>query len=150
MNQGHLILALGRLPMAAASATGAIHNDRASLTVVATASATAPYFIPAPTTELVSWMASAAHNPNCCCVSPTALPITGNRINAAEFKMKTVAREIDISSLLASTTGPTAAIALPPQIAVPTAMRKQLVALTLKILPKARPPSMTKLILKNV
>lgn len=52
-------------------AMGAIHKALASLTVVATLRAIAPYFIPAPTTELVSWMASAAHNPNCSCDNPT-------------------------------------------------------------------------------
>src|SRR5262245_45421361 len=117
MNQGHLIFAPLRLQMAVAKATGAIHKARASLTVVATESAAAPYLIPAPTTELVSWIASAAQRPNCFAVSPTALPIAGNINNAIELRMKTVPSETDISSSVASMTGPTAAIALPPQIA---------------------------------
>ena len=41
-----------------------IYSARASFTVVPTASATAPYLAAAPTTELVSWIASAAHRPN--------------------------------------------------------------------------------------
>ena len=39
--------------------------------------------------------------------------------NAIAFKIKIVAKATDISLSLAFTTGPTAAIALPPQIAVP-------------------------------
>ena len=64
MNQGHWILALLFSASDVPTDTGTIHMARASFTVVPTASATAPYFAAAPTTELVSWMASADHNPN--------------------------------------------------------------------------------------
>ena len=39
-----------------------------SLTVVATSSARSPKIAAAPTTELVSWMASATQTPNWSCV----------------------------------------------------------------------------------
>ena len=48
-------------------ATGMIHKALANLTVVATSSACGPYLLAAPTTELVSCMAIAHHNPNCVC-----------------------------------------------------------------------------------
>src|SRR5215469_5141783 len=82
-----------------------------------------PYFAHAPTTELVSWIASAAHNPNCDCASFNAVPIAGNVSSATEFSRKIVPSETDISSSVAPRTGPTAAIALPPQIAVPVEIR---------------------------
>jgi len=44
--------------------------------------------------------------------------------------MKIVPRETDISSSLAAITGPTAAIALPPQIAVPDEIRCEVVRFT--------------------
>ncbi len=77
----------------------------------------------APTTELVSWIASAAQRPNCGCVSPRNAPIGGNASSAIAFSTKIVPSETAISSSLASTSGPIAAMALPPQIAVPVAIR---------------------------
>ena len=44
--------------------TGMIHNERYSFTVVAICKAFKPNFCAAPTTELVSCIAIAAHNPN--------------------------------------------------------------------------------------
>ena len=43
---------------------GIIHNARSSFMVVAVCSATEPYLLAAPTTELVSCIAMAAHTPN--------------------------------------------------------------------------------------
>ncbi len=54
MNHGQLTLALLFFNIAVAITNGTIHNALASFTVVPTASATGPYFAPAPTTELVS------------------------------------------------------------------------------------------------
>ena len=48
------------------SAKGMIHNALVSLIVVAICRASSPYAAPAPTTELVSWIAIAAHVPNSC------------------------------------------------------------------------------------
>src|SRR5271157_2417599 len=123
MNHGHWMPVL--LPLTAAVPTdrGTIHSARASFTVVPTASATAPYFAEAPTTELVSWMASAAHNPNCLSETFSIKPMAGKVSSAIELSRKIVPSETDISSSVAPTIGPTAAIALPPQIAVPVEMR---------------------------
>ena len=49
--------------------------------------------------------------------------MAGNVSSAIEFSRKMVPSETDISSSVAPTIGPTAAIALPPQIAVPVEMR---------------------------
>ena len=68
-------------------------------------------------------MAIADQTPNCVCVRCSAAPIGGKMKSAIELRMKTVPSETDISSSLAPMTGPTAAIALPPQIAVPEEIR---------------------------
>jgi len=47
------------------NATGIIHKALANFTVVATSKAFNRYLLAAPTTELVSCMAMAAHKPNC-------------------------------------------------------------------------------------
>lgn len=63
--------------------------------------------------------ARAAQSPNCVCVRCKADPIAGNASKATEFSTKTVPSETAISSSLALVIGATAAMALPPQIAVP-------------------------------
>src|SRR6266404_3035053 len=110
MNHGQWIFAFVRRASAVTTVMGTIHRARASLTVVPTASATAPYLAAAPTTELVSWMASAAHSPNCDWLSLKKPPMNGKVSNATEFRTKIVPSETAISSLLAPATGPTAAI----------------------------------------
>src|SRR6267154_5704335 len=125
MNHGHCTLALLRFTAAVTMHNGTIQRARASFTVVAITVAVSPYLCAAPTTELVSWIASAAHNPNCCCERCRAIPITGKMRSAIEFKMNTVPKEIDISSSFAPTFGPTAAIALLPKIAVPAEIRNE-------------------------
>src|SRR3954468_781306 len=137
MNQGHWIFALLCLNAAVAMQRGTIQSARANFTVVAITVAASPYLCEAPTTELVSWMASAAHNPNCCCERCSDIPTAGKISSAMEFKMKTVPSETDISSSFAPTIGPTAAIALPPQIAVPVDIRNDATFSTLNILPRA-------------
>src|SRR5205807_7619778 len=109
-----------------------------------------PYFAAAPTTELVSWMASAAHNPNCVWVSLKAAPMAGKISSAMELRTNTVPSETAISSSVAWQMGPTAAIALPPQIAVPVEIRKAEVLCIPKKTPKAMPTSMEKLMLSMV
>src|SRR5580765_7097393 len=129
---------------------GTIQRARASLTVVPIAKATAPYFAVAPTTELVSWIASADQSPNCDCVMWSASPTTGNRNSAMELRMKTVPRETAISSSLASAIGATAAMALPPQIAVPAAIKNEDFLLTRMRYPRASPISITDVMLRAV
>src|ERR1035438_6638151 len=83
------------LPLTAAAPTdnGTIQSARASFTVVPTANATAPYFAEAPTTELVSWIARAAHNPNWVCESFNQIPMAGKVSSATEFNTKIVPSE---------------------------------------------------------
>ncbi|MNX88715.1 hypothetical protein D3C86_1206960 [compost metagenome] len=100
-----------------------IHNARASFTVVATSSACGPYLLAAPTTELVSCMAIADHIPNCVSERCKAWPIAGNTNRAMELRIKTMPNATDICLASALMTGPTAAMALPPHIAVPEAIR---------------------------
>jgi len=54
---------------------------------------------------------------------PALEPIDGKINSAMELRMNTVPSETAISSSLACRIGPTAAIALPPQIAVPVEIR---------------------------
>src|SRR5690348_9298854 len=124
MNHGHWIFVLACLNRAVAIDSVTIHRARASFTVVPTASAPAPYLAAAPTTELVSWIARAAHNPNCVCVNFNADPMGGKISRATELRTKIVPSDTAICSSLAPVMGPTAAIALPPQMAVPVEIRK--------------------------
>src|ERR1051326_5226591 len=66
-------------------------------------------------------------------------PSGGKRKSAIEVRMKIVPSDTDSSSSVAPTTGPTAAIALPPQIAVPEAMRCAVVWLTRSARPARKP-----------
>src|ERR1700694_4712342 len=118
MNHGSFTRDLLRLTAAVTSASGTIHSARANLTVVPTIKADGPYLEAAPTTELVSWIASAAHRPNCGSVMCSAQPISGKMMSATELRIKTVPSETAISCSSACTMGPTAAMALHPQIAV--------------------------------
>ena len=140
------------LPLTAAvpMRQGTIQSARASFTVVPTASATAPYLAAAPTTELVSWIASAAHNPNWVCESFNHRPIVGNVSKATEFSTKMVPSETDISSSVAPVIGPTAAMALPPQIAVPVEMRNAGRLSTRNHLPSSVPRAIAKAMLTAV
>ena len=56
--------------------------------------------------------------------------MVGNINRATEFSMKIVPSDTAISCSSASMIGPTAAIALPPQIAVPADIRKETVCST--------------------
>src|SRR5664279_682320 len=98
MNHGHWMRVLLPLTAAVAIDKGTIQSARASFTVVPTANATAPYLAEAPTTELVSWIAKAAHNPNWVCERFNQRPIMGNVSSATEFNTKIVPSETDISS----------------------------------------------------
>jgi hypothetical protein len=55
----------------------------------------------------------------------SAVPIAGNASKATELSRNTVPRETAISSSLALVMGAIAAMALPPQIAVPAVMRNE-------------------------
>src|SRR5690606_19758649 len=70
--------------------TGIIHKMRSILDMVATFNASSPYFMLAPTTELVSWMATAAQWPNCSWERPNQWPITGKINSAMTFSRNTV------------------------------------------------------------
>ncbi len=73
--------------------------------------------------------------------------MSGKRKSATEFNIKTVPRETEISSESASITGATAAIALPPQIAVPDEIKFDVLSFTFKSLPIKNPtPSVPKAI----
>src|SRR3954454_20733946 len=146
MNHGIVRRTLRPLNMATPSVTGTIHKARVSFTVVATARATLPYLAAAPTTELVSWMANAAQSPNWVSESETRWPIIGKTNSAAAFRMNTVPSETAMSSSLASSTGPTAAIALPPQMAVPTEIKSAGVRSTENNLPSSNPEVTAKVI----
>ena len=105
------------------SATGIIHNALANFTVVAICNASVPYLLAAPTTELVSWMAMAHHKPNSCCVKWSQCPIAGNKNSAIEFNMRITPKATEVWFSSDLIIGAIAAIALPPQIAVPQAIR---------------------------
>ena len=124
MNQGMLILPLlSRKINMVANARGIIHSARVSLMSVAVWRATSPYTSPAPTTDEVSWMAMAAQVPNCVCVMSSMWPMGGKMKRAMELSMKITPSDTAISSVSALSTGPTAAMALPPQMAVPDDIR---------------------------
>src|ERR1700722_7584847 len=95
-------------------------------------------------------MARADHKPNCSCERCSAEPIGGNINSATEFRMNTVPIETAISSSLACTMGATAAMALPPQIAVPAVIKNAAVFSTLKSLPTSRPAIIAKVMLPAV
>src|SRR5665213_4241313 len=147
MNHGQLILVLLFFNIAAVMASGTIQSARGSLTVVPTARAVGPYLALAPTTELVSWMASAAQRPNWVSVKCTRWPMRGKSSSATELSTNTVPSETLISSSFASSTGPIAAIALPPQMAVPMLINCDCVLPTLSRYPSRMPRPMTKLML---
>ena len=108
-----------------ASESGTIHKARASFTVVPTARATAPNLAVAPTTE------SRVMNCQCCPEAKLGLCEMQDRADCGERQQrdgvehKSVPREIAISSSVALAMGPTAAIALPPQIAVPAEIKNE-------------------------
>ena len=105
------------------SAIGIIQSARVSLIVVAIRRASSPYAAPAPTTELVSWMAMAAQVPKSYWLIFKACPIAGKMKSAMALRINMVPKATDMSLSLAFKTGPTAAMALPPQMAVPELMR---------------------------
>ncbi len=85
-----------------------------------------------------------APRPNWFCVMCSMVPITGKVSNATELRTKTVPSETAICSSLASVIGATAAIALPPQIAVPAEIRKDVLCSTLSSFPSPQPSNIGK------
>ena len=106
-----------------ANARGIIHRARVSLMSVAICRASSPYTSPAPTTLEVSCMAMAAHVPNWAWLMSNRWPRGGKMNRATALRMKMTPRLTAISFSSARSTGPTAAMALPPQMAVPLLMR---------------------------
>lgn len=99
---------------------GRIHTTRDNFTTIAVSSAALlPYAAPAPATDAMSCTATPTHVPYCVSVSPKPRPTSGNTANATALRMKIapVATAIDVDDALMA--DPTAAIADPPQIAVP-------------------------------
>ncbi len=80
------------------SATGTIQSARASFTVVATSTAFPPQVVAAPTTELVSWIASAANRPNPSSSRPARCPSGGNTTSATALRRNTVASATEMDS----------------------------------------------------
>ncbi len=68
-------------------------------------------------------MAMAAQVPNCVCVISSIWPMGGKIKRAMELRMNITPSDTAISSESALSTGPTAAMALPPHMAVPDDMR---------------------------
>ena len=64
-------------------------------------------------------MAMAAHMPNCFIVMPKASPMVGKMKRATALSTNTTPNATDMLSALAFSTEPTAAMADPPQMAVP-------------------------------
>lgn len=104
--------------------------------MVPVARAWAPKAEAAPRTLLVSWIASPAYVPNRCWLRPSMCPVSGKRRRAAELRVKTVVKATAISSSFAFRTGAIAAMALPPQMAVPNEMRVDVVVPVRNILPR--------------
>ena len=105
------------------STKGTIHNVLASLRVTATSTESKPTTDAAPTTDAVSWIARAAQVPNCSCVKSSQPHIKGKINTATAFSRNTMLKVVVKSSGLALIEGAAAAIAVPPQIAVPEASR---------------------------
>ena len=78
---------------------------------------------PAATTDDVSFMAVPAKRPKPCGERFSACPMCGKMSTAAMLKRKTVEREYETSCSSGFVTDETAAIAEPPQIAVPDPIR---------------------------
>ena len=68
-------------------------------------------------------MAMAVHMPNCFMLMPKAEPMLGNRKSATALSTNTTAKATERFSDFAFNTEPTAAMAEPPQIAVPELKR---------------------------
>ena len=87
--------------------------------MVATASAGAPIEAAAPTTLLVSCTASAQNRPYVSGPMPAQWPSHGKTTSATPLRRNTTASATPVSATPAPIAGASAAIALPPQIAVP-------------------------------
>ena len=123
----------------AARAMGTIQSARASFNTVARSSASGPYACAAPTTEEVSWMEIAAQTPNWPWLRCSACPMGGKMNSATAFRMNTVASETVIDSARAPIAGPTAAIALPPQMLVPAVIKNEVCSSTFSARPNSTP-----------
>ena len=98
---------------------GIIQKVLVTFKVAATSIASSPIIDAAPTTEAVSWIAKATQAPNSRSERLKKSPKIGNNRTAIAFSKKMIAMAVVNSSGLALIAGPTAAIAVPPQIAVP-------------------------------
>src|SRR5262249_54059331 len=82
---------------AIARVNGTIQSAGGGWIVVPTSTAREPYCSVAPTTELVSWIASAAHAPNCVSLKANKCPTGGKMTNATALRKNTTARATEIS-----------------------------------------------------
>ena len=92
----------------------------------------------------------AHHVPKSVCDMSSQAPMGGNTSSATELSRKTVPSATEISSGRALTTGATAAMALPPQMAVPEATRCDVRRSIPSIRPSTKPRISTTAMLKTV
>ena len=114
---------------------GIIINVRVNLTIVASWPAVSLNAKLAATTEEVSFMAVPAHIPKPVSLIPKKWPSGGKMKAAIILNIKIVEIEYATSFSSASMTSAVAAMALPPQIEVPTPMRVQVLPGTFSNLP---------------
>ena len=130
--------------------SGIIHKALMSLVVVATCNANSLLVAAAPTTDEVSCIAIAHQYPNSVSVSFNKSPIGGKINSAIAFKVNIVPKATVMELSLALITGPKAAIALPPHIAVPPEMRVLVCTSTFNNLPIHKPNPIVKAIENKV
>ena len=130
--------------------SGIIHNALMSLVVVATCNANSLLVAAAPTTDEVSCIAIAHQYPNSVSVKFSNFPNGGKINNAIAFKVNIVPKATVMELSLALITGPKAAIALPPHIAVPPEMRVLVCTSTFNNLPIHKPNPIVKAIENKV
>ena len=121
-----------------------------SLVVVATCNANSLLVAAAPTTDEVSCIAIAHQYPNSVSVSFNKSPIGGKINSAIAFKVNIVPKATVMELSLALITGPKAAIALPPHIAVPPDISVLVCTSTFNIFPIHKPNPIVNAIENNV
>ena len=103
--------------------SGTIHKVLPNFKVAATSKASSPIIEEAPITEAVSCIARAAQEPNCSWFKSIQFPNKGKITTAMAFKTKIIVKDINNSFGFGFIMGATAAIAEPPHIAEPDAIR---------------------------
>ena len=104
---------------------GTIQIVLATFNVAATSTEFSPIAAAAPTTDAVSWIAKATQAPNCFSLNSKKSYASGKINTATAFKINTIVSAAVTSFGWAFITGATDAIAVPPQMAVPDAIKKE-------------------------